>query len=42
VEAAYDISIPDETLALDIFATPGSLWAVIRQLGGGRPHTVAE
>lgn len=36
VEAEYGISVPDEMLDLDTFATPGALWAVVQQLRDGR------
>lgn len=37
IEAAYDISIPEDLLQLSSFATPGALWKLIsdvRETGG--------
>ncbi|MFI6044496.1 phosphopantetheine-binding protein [Nocardia sp. NPDC051321] len=32
VEDLFDVSIPDELLTADTFATPGSLWSVVVEL----------
>src|SRR5262245_61603316 len=32
VEEEYGISFPDEKLTIESFTTPGTLWAIIRQL----------
>ncbi|MEE1748366.1 phosphopantetheine-binding protein [Streptomyces sp. NPDC059118] len=36
VEQAYGISIPDENLVADTFATPAQLWDVVSALRAGR------
>jgi diaminopimelate decarboxylase len=32
VESAYNVSIPDEALTQQTFATPGNLWRVVESL----------
>lgn len=34
VESEYAITIPEDQLVLDSFATPGALWSIVKRLRG--------